>query len=75
MTLVNSKRDFAKMSTFLEDGKVLVQIDHRYIIVDQNGNFVNQAKFSDVTGEEVQPRKQWIGKHRNSEGVVEDKYE
>ena len=65
------------MSTFLEDGRVLLQIDYRYLVCDQNGNFVNEVQFDNIiqeraTKETPPPRKQSIGKKRDKERIYRD---
>jgi len=49
--MARAKKDSARMSTFLEDGRVLLQIDYRYIVCDQNGNFQNEVQFDNMLQE------------------------
>jgi hypothetical protein len=36
------------MSTFLEDGNILIKIRARYMVYTQDGNFINEVKFDDT---------------------------
>jgi len=36
------------MSTFLEDGNILIKIRARYMVYSQAGNFINEVKFDDT---------------------------
>lgn len=44
-------RKEVKMSTFLDNGNILIQLEYRYFIYDRNGNFIDEVDFDDVTME------------------------
>jgi hypothetical protein len=35
------------MSTFLQDGKILIKIRKRYMVFTSNGAFIDEAQFDD----------------------------
>jgi hypothetical protein len=35
------------MSTFLEDGKILIKIRNRFMVFTPNGAFIDEAQFDD----------------------------
>ena len=39
------------MSTFMEDGKILVKIGQRFLLFDENGAFVDEIEFEDLREE------------------------
>jgi len=36
------------MSTFLEDGKILLKVGYRYMLFHNNGDFIDEIDFSDI---------------------------
>lgn len=41
------------MSTFLEDGKILIKILNRFMVFTPNGGFIDEATFDDSLISEV----------------------
>lgn len=39
------------MSTFLEDGKILIKIGQRFILFNENGAFIDEIEFEDLREE------------------------
>ena len=37
-----------KMTTFLDNRTVLLQLDYRYMVFDDNGKFISNVTFSDI---------------------------
>lgn len=46
-TLINDFQNYVDMSTFLEDGKILVKIRRRLMVFSGNGNFIDEVEFND----------------------------
>jgi len=49
--LINDIDQKVDMSTFLEDGKILVKIGQRFLLFDENGAFVDEIEFEDLREE------------------------
>ena len=47
MTLINDYLNWVDMSTFLEDGKILVKNRRRFMVFTNNGNFIDEVEFND----------------------------
>jgi hypothetical protein len=47
MTLINDYLNWVDMSTFLEDGKILVKNRRRFMVFTSNGNFIDEVEFND----------------------------
>ena len=45
---INNKCD---MSTFLEDGKIMVKIASRFLLFHSNGSFIDQIEFKEMREE------------------------
>lgn len=45
--IINDFQNFVDMSTFLEDGKILIKIRRRYMVFTANGAFLDEAQFDD----------------------------
>jgi hypothetical protein len=50
--IINDYQNFVDMSTFLEDGKILIKIRRRYMVFTSNGAFLDEAQFDDSLLEE-----------------------
>jgi hypothetical protein len=46
--VINDYLNFVDMSTFLEDGKILIKIRRRYMVFNCNGAFIDEAQFDDA---------------------------
>tara|TARA_B110000285_G_C15032107_1_gene567330 strand:+ start:768 stop:944 length:177 start_codon:yes stop_codon:yes gene_type:complete len=46
--IINDYLNFVDMSTFLEDGKILIKIRRRYMVFTCNGAFIDEAQFDDA---------------------------
>lgn len=40
------------MSTFLDDGDILLQVGYRFMLFENNGEFKDEIEFSDVAEED-----------------------
>jgi len=40
--MIHAKRKDVKMSTFLTKDRILIQIDYRYMVFDDAGQFIDQ---------------------------------
>ena len=45
--LINDFLNWVDMSTFLENGKILVKIRRRFMIFTGDGNFIAETEFND----------------------------
>jgi hypothetical protein len=54
-TLINDYLNTVDMSTFLEDGTILIKIKDRFMIFSAAGGFKNEAQFNDKAGPYTSP--------------------
>ena len=48
MTLIRDNLKHTKISTFLDNEKILLQIGSRYMLFNQNGSYIDDANFDDI---------------------------
>jgi len=46
-TLLNDYLNWVDMSSFLDDGKILVKIRRRFMVFTGNGDFIDEVEFND----------------------------
>jgi hypothetical protein len=50
--ILNDHSDWLDMSSFLDDGKILVKIRRRFMVFSRDGAFIDEVTFSDFENEE-----------------------
>jgi hypothetical protein len=45
VSLINDQRKKSNMSTFLDDGKIFLNIAHRFALFDKDGIFMDHVEF------------------------------
>ena len=52
-TLINDFQNYVDMSTFLENGNILLKIKERYMVFTQRGKFIDEVEFDDPVNENI----------------------
>lgn len=49
VSLINDQQEMTNFSTYLDDGKIFLNVGHRYVLFDKDGIFMDpvEFKFSD----------------------------
>jgi hypothetical protein len=50
--LIGDYENKVTMSTFLDDGDILLQVGYRFMLFENNGEFKDEIEFSDVAEED-----------------------